>query len=208
MDKYRYYIFVILFATFVYACKSVSKYAIDEKPGIKIDTNILGIWKAVEDTDRANFVLVQNNYDATHLQEEYKYGSYAIYNNDYFITYMNMHGQNSLYHQFTSFLSKVKGTEFLNVTYSYSPYADHKFTGMTYEGFFFVRLIHINASFDTITTAIVADTTIKNLKSNGEVRRRIAKNLNTASFYSDTLHFYKVSGYHLSSNESKLRANR
>ena len=74
-------------------------------------------------------------------------------------------------------------------------------------GFFFVRLIKINATHDTITTAIIADTVMKNLREK-QVREHIAKHVADPAFYSDTLHFYKVNDCHSSLEDAVSRANK
>ena len=201
------YMLVLLIGS-AFGCKSVSKYTIDSKPLIKIDTGLLGIWKAKEDTDVSNYILVQNNYDVKHNLEEYKFGTYGIYDNCYYITYFNTHGKNPRYLQFNSFLSEVRKNKFLNVSYEYVPYRnDHFFRNEEVKGYFFVRLINVNASYDAMTIAIIADTTLKYLKNSKEVRTRITNNINKSTFYSDTLHFHKVSSYHLSLRESVNKAN-
>ena len=190
---------------FICSCKSYSKYTIDEKPSIKIDTGLCGIWRAVEDTDKANYVFVQNYFDVhganyTEFSEKKDYL--------YYITYFNRHGRNPLYQQWHSFISKVDGATFLNIPYRYSPFwYEHKENGPPVEGFFFVRLIKISAAYDTLVTAIVSDTTLKSLTSSKEVRNRVKKNVNNPTFYSDTLHFYRVSQYHSNLRESTWKAN-
>ena len=71
-----------------------------------------------------------------------------------------------------------------------------------------MRLININAARDSITTAVVADTTLKSLGSEKQIRRRIAENIDNPVFYSDMVHFYKVNDYHLTLNEAVERANK
>ena len=95
-------------------CKSVSKFAIEQEPKIEIDTNFLGIWKAVEDTDKANFILVQSKIDLyktfidvyNNMDSIYKDSStYAECIDDlekrnanlFYFSYMNRHGLNALY---------------------------------------------------------------------------------------------------------------
>jgi len=47
------------FCLVLLGCKNYSGYALDDKPIVKLDTSLCGIWKCAEDTDKANFVLVQ-----------------------------------------------------------------------------------------------------------------------------------------------------
>ena len=198
MNRYIQYCISILLITLIAGCKSYSKYTIDDRPLIKIDTSLFGTWKAREDTDTKNFILIQNFYDVAHKYKEMHSDSSDEVKNkdfDYYITYFDRNGRNPHYQQWTVFLSKINSAIFLNSNYRYEE---------TY-GYFFIRLIKI--VHDTITTSIVADTTLKYLTSSKEVRNRIAKNINNPGFYSDTLHFYKVNNYHLSLNEAVLKAN-
>lgn len=43
-------------------CRNYSRYALDDKPTVKLDSSLCGIWKCAEDTDKSNFILVQT-YD-------------------------------------------------------------------------------------------------------------------------------------------------
>jgi len=220
---------LVILVSFIVGCKSYSKYTIDEKPLIKIDTGLLGVWKAVEEPDKKNFILIQNNYDVMEQNHQamsrfdsadMEYSIRATYGNNYpyyneikncsyFITDMDMHGQRRYYQQFYGFLSGIGASMFLNETYNYVPKgADGNYRSNDgVKGYFFIRLLKVNAKHDRITTAIVADTTLKYLRNSAEVRSRIEKNINNPAFYSDTLHWYKVSSYHESLNESVKRAN-
>ena len=207
---------------------------------------MFGIWKAAEDTDKADYLLVQSPYDLFHYVDWwYNLDSVTkrtyfdeklladtarakiLFSKDpvayresydnflekkdhyYYITRMNAHGQKPHYKQWSVFVSKVNNVTFLNIPYRFVPERDgHYLPGQTTrQGYFFVRLININPAYDTITTAIVSDTTLIHLASPKDVRNHITKNINNPAFYSDTLHFYKVSGYHLSLDESKSKAN-
>ena len=191
MNKtYRSAIAIILIAC-ITSCKQTSKFAIDREPGIKIDSSLLGIWKAVEDTDSRNYFFVQTNYDVHGGTDNY----FTIYDNNYYITYFNMHGKNPLYQQWSVFLSQVGRHRFLNI-------GD---VNTELGGYIFLSLI--KATNDSLTTAVVADTMLKYANSNKEVRKRIEKNMSTPAFCSDTLHLYKVSGYHLSLRGSMKIAN-
>ena len=63
MNRYLQYFTVIAFAALMGGCERYAKFAIDKEPTIKIDSSLLGSWKAVEDTDKKNFILVQSSYD-------------------------------------------------------------------------------------------------------------------------------------------------
>jgi hypothetical protein len=228
----------ILFTGLAAGCKSVSKFSIDDHALVKADSGLLGIWKAVEDTDKADYFLVQSPYDLFHhaewwynldssqrreifikrfgekYMEDTMLGRVAYYKNEtmfresyddfkrkqglyYYITRMDSHGENPHYQQFTAFISEIKKTKFLNISYH----------DENTDGYFFVKLIHISKGYDSITTAIVADTALGNLTSVKDVRSRLEKNMDKKRFYSDTLHLYKVNGYHSDLSGSASRAN-
>ncbi len=248
MKRYLNYMMAILIAASIAGCKSYAKFTIDKDPELKTDSMWLGTWKAVEDTDSHNFILIQSPYDLFQSQakwhnmdtaERRKYLKkefaddttrlnfvlnsvnnheamyYEAYDRfmkengwNYYTTYFNRHGKNPLYQQWINYFSEINGKRFLNFEYRYVPSfyggpADAK----SVEGYFFVRIISMNATYDTLTTAIVADSTLKYLKNSGEIRNRIARNVDNPAFYSDTVHFYRVNYYHASMHEAVKRAN-
>ncbi len=187
-------------------CKSYSKYPIDATPKIKIDTGILGLWKAVEDTDKANYFCIESDYNT----EVPNIPSFKFEHDNksclYYITYMDMHGSNPLYQQFYAFISIINRQNFLNIAYHHTPYVDGRFVSEKDEkGYFFTRLIKVTK--DSIITAVVADTTLKQLTNSKDVRKRLEKNSSRPSFYSDTMHFYRVSSYRGGLKGSEVYAN-
>jgi len=188
-------------------CKSIAKYPIDAKPAVAVDTALLGSWTAAEDTDQANHIVIQNFWDAHPSGEgvnqvDKKYG--------YYLSYMHMHGQYATYHHFESFQSKVGSAMFFNLPYR-NEVTDKKTgasTGDVVRGYFFVRILSMNAAHTEMVTAMVADTTMTKLKSSKEVRAYITKNLNNPKFYSDTLHFRKTDNYHLSLDKKSFYLKR
>jgi len=244
MKKSFFYSIIVLLSNIAFSCNSICKYTIDEKPLIKTDSSFYGIWKAVEDTDKANFILVQSPYDLFHytdwwyhldsvkkrtyfdteflgdpdrvrlafsknpaeLNEAYE-DFIAKKDHYYYISYINRHGTNLLYNQWVSFASKVGNVTFLNIPYRHVPEKNGHLNGQIKTGYFFVRLINISASYDSITTAIVADTTLMHLTSSKDLRNHVTKHMNDPAFYSDTLHFYKAQGYHLSIKDAVTKAN-
>ncbi len=207
MNRIVLFAAAVILMTLEIKCKSFSKYRIDEKPEIKIDSSLFGIWKAVEDTDKANYILVQSHSDivaGTGSTDSSFYNTYF-----YYFTYMSRHGTNRRYEKFNAFLSKVENVNFLNIVYSYTPHVGGEFKiEQTEEGYLFVRLIYLNHTKDSLITTIVADTTLKYLAGTDMVRKQIRDKLNAPAFYADTMHFYKVSNYHSSLNGSKIEANR
>ncbi len=220
MNRRFSYIIHVLIIVLFWGCKSYSKFAIDKNATIKIDTNLLGIWKISEDTDKANYLLVQSPYDvylsayssdSPHYDPQYyeRYDRFLLCNNSkYFITRFTAHGKNPQYQQWDAFLSKVKAEKFININYAYTPYTNGRYeTERETHGYFFVRLMKVNTTYDSMAITIATDTTLRSTTSSKEVRKMIQRNLDNPAFYKDTLHCYKVSGYHLSLVESMKKAN-
>lgn len=180
----------------VSGCKGYSTHAIDENALNKIDTNLLGIWRVAEDTDRRNFIYVERNYDVHHFSRDYGTRKFKQYEHCYYLTYMNRHGKNARYEQWLAFTSDINGTRFMNITYRNDG-----------EGFFFVRFIKRSANRDTITTCMVADTNLRYLPDSKAVRKKITGSINDPVFYSDTMHIYKISSFHADLRQSMLKAN-
>ena len=196
---------LLLFALLAIAgsCKSIAYSPIDAEPNIIIDTNLCGIWKAVEDTNKADYVLIQNFYEAHEKILGYMTKDAMKYRNyEYYMTRMNNNGTNPYYQEWRSYLSTIGSIRFLNVTYW-----NELDNGKRENGYFFTRIIRFNNTHDTVVTAIVADTTMKRFTTSAQVRSYIEKNAAKPFFYSDTLHFYKVSSYHASLNGSVGIAN-
>jgi len=203
------------------SCRNYSRFPIDENPRINSDNNLLGIWKAVEDTNKLDYILVQNATDLygitsdkvanEELSAAGKRKMVAANSNllrqtsrFYYLTRQENDGTNPHYFQWHSYLSKIGNVRFLNV--AYRNVEKEAKDGTREEGYFFVKVIKLTQ--DSLVTAIVADPTLRFLKNTSEVRSRIAKHLNNPYYYSDTLHFYKVSNYHASVDGSVHEANK
>lgn len=74
------------------------------------------------------------------------------------------------------------------------------------KGYIFIRILERTS--DSITTAFVADKSMRYLESADAVWQRISSTLNKRSFYSDTFHLYKVKGGDLSFEEAQQIANK
>lgn len=230
----RYFLLVVFIVAGLAGCKSYSRYPIDSKPKVGVDTALLGMWRCMEDTDKANFIEVQNFHDMYHMEEN-EHGGIENYlateiermqkengpqwnpNTDpaiinirneidnrkylYYITYFDNHGTNPHFQQWNAHAATVNKSRFLNINY-HNPYSDDK----NEKGWLLVRII--KAKHDTITTAIVADKALINLKSSKDVRSRLTERLNDKRFYSDTMHFYKINKYHFTLNKAIKLANK
>lgn len=196
------------------ACNNVSKYAIDDKPVTKTDPTLLGSWRVVEDTDKLNFIFIQQPDDLANTLSQKQNDAhhkatvnevFGINSNDsseqalfeeyiteyrkeqgfkYYITYFNSNGMNPYYQQWDASVSKIGNETFLNFHYHDSAFS----------GFSFVRII--SQSKTSMTVAKVADTTLRQLKSAKEVRYIFERNVHKPSFYKDTMHLYRINEYH------------
>ena len=147
--------------------KVYAKYALDEKPAIAADTDLIGIWKMKEDEDSHNYFVIEREEP-----------------NTYVFTYMNHEGANRTFENFDAFFSKIGNTEFVNAHYQ-----DWR-TGVT--GHFFLKVIERSENGFHLTLALVADTTLKDLPNAAAVRARIAKNLDNPDYYKKPVHFHKI----------------
>ena len=195
-------------------CKNISEYPIDSHPlAANLDTNLYGIWKAKEDTSSRDYFIVQSNQQVFNeyldiyknankewtseeghrsVLKRYEQNKYG-----YLITYMNHAGTNPICLHWPVFLSKIRTTTFFNIGGKEG----------NLEGYMFARIVQIDLKQNNFTVAMVADTTLRALKNSMEVRDRLEKNLNNPAFYKDTFHFFKVSGYHASIEQSGSKAN-
>ncbi|MBX2907816.1 MAG: hypothetical protein KF744_17350 [Taibaiella sp.] len=228
---------ISLLAACLTGCQSYSKYTIDEKPIVKLDNNLLGIWKAVEDTNRYDYILIQNRRDvyedlvqtvsgfrndseaskrwSRERVRESITSDYKSYCDDkykeqkFYISRIDHGGHNPHYERWGCFMSKVGASTFLNIPYHYYPdEGDGQEAGEAQSGFFFLRILRISEGGNLITIAAVKDPALRYLESSGEVRARISSKMQLPSYYSDTLHFYKVSDYHASIEGSVEVANK
>jgi hypothetical protein len=200
---YRMFL-VVSAALAILSCKSYSKYPIDAQHNVELDTNILGTWKAVEDTDKMDYILVQSNYEVYPDARDKGSPMYTKYENCYILTRTSNSGQNLNFEKWPAYFSQIGNERFLNMTYRYTPFSKNTGADPDHreEGYFFVRIIHLNSKCDTMVTSVVADTTLKFLENSIQVRERISRNLYSPSFYRDTLHFYRVSKNHSSPKRS------
>lgn len=147
----------------------VAQFPIDAPSMENLNDGIRGRWKFVEDTNKGNFY------------EVIRGKPYA--EDKYHLKFWDRGGKNPTYESNMHF-SKIGNILFINV-----PYFEGDFS---HQGFFFLRVLDINPDFTKMTAELVHDTNLWNLKQ-AEVKQRISQNINNRAYYSDTLHFYKVS---------------
>lgn len=220
-----------LLAACIAGCQSYSKHSIDEQPIVKFDNNLLGIWKAVEDTNRYDYIIIQNRRDVYEdlvqmvsgflndsdaskswsrdrvresIADDYKrYCDDKYKEQKFYISRMDHGGRNPHYERWEAFVSKIGTSTFLNVPYHY-----HPDEGEDQSGYFFLRILRISEGGNLIAVAAVKDPALRYMESSREVRKRISEKMLLPSYYSDTLHFYKVSDYHASVEGSVAVANK
>lgn len=204
---------LIIFISFILcSCDNYSVYPIDATPNLKTDTSIFGIWKCVEDTSVSNALIIQGYNDVFRDIEE-QYGSVEKYSrtmtNDPFATdvmtkgriyYVTSNFRGVLYQIFRVFASEIDREQFFNMPNA-APSDLHQYG----DGYIFVKII--KRTKDSIVTTLVNDSILKHLNSAQNVRERITSNLNNLKYFTDTLHFYKISTYH-SDVETALRIGR
>lgn len=150
-----------------YCKKFCAPFALDEKPNVRADTNLIAIWKMQEDKDSHNyFVLERHNFY------------------EFVFTYMNRGGANRTYENYGAFFSKIGGAYFLNVLLF-----DHETSSMKY---FFLKVTDLDSRGWDMTLWLVADTTLNNIASRDKLRERLTKNVNNRAYYAPPVHFHKV----------------
>ena len=141
-----------------------ARFAIDEKPNIPADSNLIAIWKMKEDVDEHNYFVMER---------------YDRYN--FLFTYMNKGGSNRTYEHVRVFFSNIGNTEFLNLQYEDRDKIGYCFLKVT---------DHDSRGWD-MTLSLVTDTTLKNITSREALRERLTKNINNPGYYAKPVHFHK-----------------
>lgn len=163
-------VILILLPLFAHAqVRSVlAQHPIDDATTENLNDGIIGNWKFREDTNK-------NNY-----YEVIRHKPYMM--DRYHIKFWDRGGTNPTYESNLHF-SKVGSVQFINV-----PYFEGDFE---HRGYFFLRVLNVNAGDTEMTAALVGDKTLWDLDQAG-VKKRMVQNLNNPKFYSDTVHLYKM----------------
>jgi hypothetical protein len=143
-----------------------SKYALDEKPMVPADTNLIAIWKMQEDVDNHNYFVVERSIV-----------------NAFVFTYMNREGSNRTYENVTAFFSKIGNTDFINVGF--------RELHSNSSGYFFLKVTDMDSRGWHMTLSLVGDTTLRDVASREELRARIAKNMDNPAYFQKPVHFIK-----------------
>ena len=145
-----------------------AKYPIDNTPSVKLDTRLIGGWKAKEKKG-GKMVAADDMIYMINKHNDFEYMVVAK-------TARKKEAETT-----TAFLSDVNHVFFLNVYVK----------GDT-AGYCFLRILGINEAGNRMTIASIADTTMRSLTSSEQVRERITINLNNPSFYRDTAYLFKT----------------
>ena len=160
---------VVVTATLLVVSCSEAKHPIDEEAKVKIDSRLLGKWGA---TDlRKSSVLIATDAGVIYKLTKQNDDNYHI---------VCKQGTRKKTLNTTGYLSVIDSALFMNVL------ADDT------DGYFFIRILSINAKEGKVIVANIADTTMMLLTSAAQVRERITKNLSNPLFYKDTAEFYRV----------------
>ena len=146
--------------------KFCAKFALDEKPIVPADTNLIAIWTMKEDVDIHNYFVLER-----------------FSPNEYVYTYMNRGGSNRTYENMSAFFSKIGGADFINVVFH-----DHETDNI---GYFFLKVTDLDKRGWNMTLWLVADSTLNNITSREALRERISKNVNNPDYYKKPVHFHK-----------------
>ena len=155
------------FAALSYGQIPVSHAPIDKEPLLKINEDLVGIWKMREDTNYHDYFVVEKRH------------GYA-----YSVTYMNRGGDNRTYEHFNAYLSEVGKMQFLNVQYPGDVYV-------------LLKILSIGRNGFEMTAVAVSNVSLDKVSKPEEVRKIIEANINNPSFYKDTLHFRKKLPLHV-----------
>lgn len=146
----------------------MAKFPIDEKATVPIDYRLVGIWKMEEDTNKHNYFVVEK-------RDDFQYN----------VTYMNQNGNNRRYEHWGVSISEINNTKFFNIPFSSWPDGNNS-------GFIFMKINNIDKDGWHMSGALVNDTTLKNMTSSVEVRKRITENMDIKSYFSKPLHFKRL----------------
>ena len=161
----RRYFKVVALPVLLLAGCNLSKFPIDDPAVVKIDARLLGTWKEQEEKKKAESELY----------------TFAKLDDTHYTLIAKEQGKKKI-EKYTAFLSEINNVPFLNVHYKDD----------STDGYFFIKILAINATGDKFMASPVSDSTMQLLTSSAMVRARIKGNVDQPAFYIDTLHFSKV----------------
>lgn len=155
-----------------FSCTHVAKYPMDEPMAELVFDGIKGTWKAEEDTDKNNIIVI------TKATDSYKYD----------LKYWEKGGTNPKYESQVHF-SKINDALFLNVA-CWDDLRYNSYYQMV--GYAFFKVVYATPDFSKMALAHVVDPELEHMTTTLEIFNRMARNLNNKAYYKDTIHLYKV----------------
>lgn len=140
------------------------KYSIDEKPIVRIDDHMQGIWKMAEDTNYNNYLIIEKDGDF-----------------EYSITYMNRGGDNRGLEHGAFYFSEIGKAKFLVI----GNWDENN------RGYLFYKIDSVARGSWDVVLRLATDPALKEVKSREELRTLLTRNLNNPSFFGKELHFHK-----------------
>lgn len=144
--------------------KNACKVSIDEKPVVRIDDHLQGIWKLKEDTDSHNYFIIEKD------------GDY-----EYSITYMNCGGNNRGLEHGGFFFSEINGVKYINIGN----------WDEDYRGYIFFKIKSISKGSWDMVANLVTDPALTKVKDRSELRKLLAQDADNPTFLGKELHFRK-----------------
>ena len=170
MKQYALITLALVAISLLASCRD-ARYPIDAVPVMKIDTRLLGNWKAKDQKKHTkNDVVFDMIYSLT-KQDDHQY----------LITVKGKDKKKDKPESTTAYLSEINKALFLNINVKDDS-----------GGYVFLRILDVDVSAGIVKVTSIADTTMIQLASAKQVRERIAKNINNPAFYKDTTYLYKL----------------
>lgn len=181
------------------SCQNACRYPLDDSPQIKIDTTLLGVWRANEAIFNDYFLVQsfddmyrdipeQYRNDSTMLAER-KYKDYL-----YYITEVDT-GKGEV--NMIAFASTVNNTTIINLG-NHTPLRMRNLKHFARQGqaYVFMKLKAMGNATNKMVLIPYADTAMSGIKSPAEIRKRITSRINSKLYFGDSAVFTKVSNDH------------
>jgi hypothetical protein len=162
---------------------------------VKVDEGLYGIWKVKSDTDRRNFILVQDGTEDGFKRKDREH--------EYYVTYFNRGGINRGLENFNAYFSEVEGAKFINLAYVNWGEKEIK-----ERGYVLFKILSVDDSKSNIVISLLDDPELQKLGSSKEVRDRVAKEINNAKLYPEKYELYNVAKGHFTQRQAVERANK
>ncbi|PQJ09065.1 hypothetical protein CJD36_021040 [Flavipsychrobacter stenotrophus] len=204
MKRHLSFLLFIITGTILTGCDSISFHTIDEKPQIKVDTNLLGLWE----TDQHEFYLVQT-FDEVYKpfpEIDKKDSGYVLEeHNKVYLYYLTEIGERKMaIPLFMAFMSKTSKGMFANICAVPRKTLHHREPKSAY---FFVKIKIDKAHKEAILTPLF-DTTLHVLTSSAQVKERLEQDADKILQPRSNMIFKKISNKHASVKEAQALAHK